>query len=121
MLLKDYIITTENVFLSDEVKKSMIKILILEFYNYDSNNIFLLLEETLSSELQNWIKPKIEEIKKGKPIQYIINKQHFFTRDFFVDESVLIPRKETEELVELAIFTIEYHALYSWYLFKKKL
>lgn len=42
----------------------------------------------------------LEERKSGKPFQYIINKQNFCGLDFYVDENVLIPRFDTEVLVE---------------------
>ena len=59
-------------------------------------------QELLISDEEE-LKEIIEELKTGKPYQQILGHTEFYGKKVFVDENVLIPRPETEELVELAI------------------
>lgn len=45
----------------------------------------------------------IEKLTKGMPLQHITHTQEFMKMDFYVDENVLIPRPDTEILVEETI------------------
>ncbi|MGI6047061.1 MAG: peptide chain release factor N(5)-glutamine methyltransferase [Petrimonas sp.] len=49
----------------------------------------------------------IGKLKKSEPIQYILGETDFFGLTFFVDTSVLIPRPETEELVQWIVETVK--------------
>lgn len=85
------------------------------------NELSLLLYETLGHELADiYSKPEmhiedketdafykvLERRIKGEPSSYITCHREFFSRDFLVDENVLIPRPETEVLVERALNVI---------------
>ncbi|WP_153720836.1 peptide chain release factor N(5)-glutamine methyltransferase [Sporosarcina cascadiensis] len=61
------------------------------------------LREELPHELRSQFSGYITELLTGKPIQYILGEESFYGYSFEVNEHVLIPRPETEELV--------YHAL----------
>ena len=55
-----------------------------------------------NEEIQNW-NSILNQLKKEIPIQYILGKTSFYGLDFEVNPAVLIPRPETEELVDWII------------------
>ena len=54
------------------------------------------------SELKTW-SSILEQLKKEIPIQYLLGSTHFYGLEFEVNSNVLIPRPETEELVDWII------------------
>lgn len=69
--------------------------------------------EILSEKQIENFRALISELKTGKPFQQILGETEFYGLKFFVDENVLIPRPETEELLELAIEKIKARSLKS--------
>ncbi len=59
--------------------------------------------ENISSENEKKFFDKINERISGVPVQYILGKWEFYGREFYVGKGVLIPRPETELLVEYAL------------------
>ena len=59
--------------------------------------------EEIASDLLAEFEARIDRRLAGEPVAYILGEKEFFGRDFFVDRRVLIPRPETEHLVEIAL------------------
>jgi release factor glutamine methyltransferase len=67
---------------------------------FNDKDIYLNKDRELNAEEQNLIQEFIEKKKEGIPIDYILNSAKFYENDFYVDSRVLIPRPETEILVD---------------------
>jgi release factor glutamine methyltransferase len=66
-------------------------------------------ELTLNAVQQKNLDNTLTQLKKGKPLPYIVGHLEFFSLDFDITPDVLIPRPETELLVEKAITWLEKH------------
>ena len=78
---------------------------IISEFLHQKKRIDLALEPNFSmteNEVEKW-NSIIAELKQEKPIQYILGETEFYGLRFLVNENTLIPRQETEELVELIL------------------
>ena len=76
------------------------EILLTNLIKRDKKYIILNPKELINSEQLDKFKNLIERRKKGEPIAYLINKKEFWKDEFFVNNDVLIPRPDTELLIE---------------------
>ena len=72
-----------------------------EFYMNPNGEV----KEELLAELESVLKQREQRV----PLQYLMGECEFMGYDFYVDERVLIPRQDTECLVELAVEDIRVH------------
>ncbi|HSH64402.1 MAG TPA: protein-(glutamine-N5) methyltransferase, release factor-specific, partial [Bacteroidia bacterium] len=73
------------------------------YLNYSKKELFLKANEYISESELLKFSFAVKKLKQQQPIQYILGKADFYQLQFTVNEHVLIPRPETEELVDLII------------------
>ena len=79
------------------------EILMEKVIGKDKKYIILNTEEKLNFEHLRFFKTLIKERSNRKPIAYLINKKFFWKYEFLITEDILIPRPDTELLIELAL------------------
>lgn len=106
MLLKTYKITflqeLSSVYDAQEIE-SFFYIILEQFHNKKRIDLALNPDMEMDAmQLLRW-ESVLNELKNEKPIQYILGETEFYGLPFLVNENTLIPRPETEELVELIL------------------
>ena len=71
------------------------------FLIYIEDKLDLKFQPQLTIQNTKEVLSDLSELKQGKPIQHITQKAFFYDHFFYVNENTLIPRPETEELIEL--------------------
>ena len=109
MTLNDYSIffdqQLETIYDTEE-RKALLAIVMDEVLHYSRADMFLKKNEKLSSEIETRLQHIAMQLRKEIPIQYIFHKAYFYGYTFNVNPATLIPRKETEELVEWILETM---------------
>ena len=85
-----------------KIKNSILdsEILLSQAINRDRKYIFLNSKENLKQKYSKNFNNLIARRRKGEPIAYLINKKEFWKQSFYVDQNVLIPRPDTELIIE---------------------
>jgi release factor glutamine methyltransferase len=82
------------------------EILVSHLINIPRESIYSKLKENLSSNKAEELQKLVSRRVKKEPIAYILNNKEFWSTNFYVDRSVLIPRPETEVLIDLILSQI---------------
>lgn len=81
-------------------EKEVARFLLQHVLKKNYSQLMLSLYEEMPVEEFQTFWAYVEEHATGRPFQYVIGQETFYGRDFIVNENVLIPRPETEELIE---------------------
>jgi release factor glutamine methyltransferase len=88
---------------SSEEVENFIAYAFEEYMGYKRAELVTRANETMSESMLLKFNFVVKDLKKQKPIQYILGNTYFCGMELKVDERVLIPRQETEELVDIIV------------------
>lgn len=103
MLIREYIYNSlKNIYLAEE-SRNIATIVCRDILGLSELDIYTGKYINLSEEKKRLLENSLVRLLNSEPIQYILEETEFYGLPFFVNKNVLIPRPETEELVELIL------------------
>jgi len=76
------------------------EVLLADLLNTERIKLYVNYDYPLTSEQKSAYRKRLQKRAQGQPLSYITGKKEFMSLDFIIEPGVLIPRPETEELVE---------------------
>jgi release factor glutamine methyltransferase len=98
-----------SIYEKNEIEK-FIQFCFEDFVGYSKTDLITNQNKTVSESDLLKFHFAVRDLKRGRPIQYILGKSWFYGMELIVTKDVLIPRPETEELVRLIIEDAKNHA-----------
>ncbi|MDA1060361.1 MAG: peptide chain release factor N(5)-glutamine methyltransferase [bacterium] len=82
--------------------------LLLSFtFGFNREKLMINADKDVEVELESLFEQYLQRVSEGEPLAYILGEKEFYGLNFFVDKRVLIPRPETELIVEKALECME--------------
>ncbi|MEN6444681.1 MAG: peptide chain release factor N(5)-glutamine methyltransferase [Candidatus Cloacimonas sp.] len=103
MILAELISEVQKKALAEGIPESDFWYVISHYLNLSRNEIFLSRKRILTELERKTIAEAISRLEKGEPPQYITNVAYFYGLELKVNPATLIPRPETEHLVEITL------------------
>lgn len=109
MKIKEILLDQVNILKKNNIEEAIIKARILLCYTINKPKEYLIAhdDEELSDESIYKYEKYIQRILQNEPIQYITEQQEFMKMNLYINKNVLIPRADTEILVEEALNIIK--------------
>jgi len=105
MTYQQFIKDKEKLAIESEKEESSVVLLLEHVCQIETNDLYLRMFDEIDDEIiKDFNKIFDAYLYDNKPIQYLIGTSCFYGYDFIVNENVLIPRYETEELVENILY-----------------
>ena len=83
-----------------EIERSQREAQLLLLYYLEKDELWLITNQNSEVEIDDDFFTLVQRRAKNEPLEYITNRVSFYSKEFYVDEGALIPRPETELLID---------------------
>ncbi len=105
MTYKQFIKMNKEKALENSKEDAAVFLVLEKILDVNSSKLFMMQEDEIKEDIQKEFNEIFDKyLYENKPIQYLVGTSNFYGYDFIVNENVLIPRFETEELVDNILY-----------------
>lgn len=99
MNYRECIMNAKRAMVERNLSENAAMLLMMEITGKENHDLYMEFEDEIDENVLKEFNEKFERLLTGEPLQHILGYEYFYGYKFIVNEDVLIPRPETEELV----------------------